>query len=628
MPNILGWNRILARLLIKMEGLIRIKNYLILHKKVTLLFGLALLVFIFLNYYLIQPTLFLYSQSKSLALNTQPIMSAVKRGDIGSLNYELKYFRKTVVNINNAAAKIGIFSFLPVVGSYAADLSNVSQAGLETYDVASDLTAHMSPFIPRLSFSVWGSNEPNPQKVKPSDIAALLPAISKEIPKYKTQLASISQKILSIDERHYPPEFHGKPIRKYLNYMKTLASLTIKYYDDAAEALVLVPEAIGIGAPNNYLMIIQNDKELRPGGGLLGGYAIIAIQDGDFKLVKSGDISFLDNNVTAQRPAAPDFLSNYSGSNDLRLRDANYSSDFKESAQSIRKIWRSTPGSFDVGGILVVDTQFIKSLLENFGPVNLGENGLVSKDNIEETFGQYFLMTGDQSPQSRKYKDLVSIILNEILKKIFARSSYNIGDLLNQVGRQGQSKHFLVYFANDGLQKLAEKYNLAGRVVNYTGDYLHINEALLSNGRINWILNESVLKTVNLKDPLATSELTIELSGKPQFPESGNSTVNDLLRIYVPLGAKLLDTKGSSASVTQGEELGKTVFQASLRLESGIKTVLTIRYELPQTAVQGKEYKLLIQKQAGSADHKYKVAVNNKSEEFRLSQDREIVIKL
>lgn len=45
----------------------------------------------------------------------------------------------------------------------------------------------------------------------------------------------------------------------------------------------IVPEILGVGGKRReYMMLLQNENELRAGGGFIGSYAILSFEDGKF----------------------------------------------------------------------------------------------------------------------------------------------------------------------------------------------------------------------------------------------------------------------------------------------------------------------------------------------------------
>ncbi|MEK7611519.1 MAG: DUF4012 domain-containing protein [Patescibacteria group bacterium] len=598
------------------------------HKKLSLFIGIASLSILLFNYYLVQPTLFLYGKSKTLQRDLRPVLSALKRRDIETLNFELKYFRPQVEAIKKASVKIGVFASLPLAGPYARDLKNTGEAALEGYDTVIQMASFMVPLLPGVTFEGWQKNSlTNSQTLKAGDVAKILPSVSTELGKYKTNLESISRKLMTLDEARYPEYFRGRPVRKYIAQLRTGSSLINKYFDDLIGTLALVPELIGTTGPKNYLIIIQNDKEIRPSGGLLGGYAFLSMDNGSFRLVKSGDISFLDKEVRSDRLPAPEFISRFLGEKSLYMKDANYSPDFKKSASTLLELWSNTPQPVALEGIIVLDTQFLKTLIDTLGEIKLDNGELINSGNIEATFDSFFLFIGDQSAESRKYKDITSVILNELLKKSFSYSTYNASGLLQKVLSLGAAKHILIYSPNEGLQKLVEKYGLSGALKDYAGDYLLINDAIFSPQRSNWRVSQEVEKTVKIEADQLVNELGIEFMAKPEPgspPDVGNL---HFVRVYVPKGSKLIGAEGTTEPVITGEDFNKTVFTALVKLEPNQNKMFTLKYTSPKPQTPEGTYRLLIQKQPGTYDFKYTLKIEGKTEDVILSEDKTIEIE-
>ena len=92
-------------------------------------------------------------------------------------------------------------------------------------------------------------------------------------------------------------------------------------------------------------------------------------------------------------------------------------------------------------------------------------------------------------------------------------------------------------------------------------------------------------------------------------------------------GAKLISSKGSEEPVSTLEDLDKTVFEAFIQVRPQNSRKLEIEYTLPYQP--GKQYKLMIQKQPGAKDFRYKIKINGKGvADFNLEQDREFSFPL
>jgi hypothetical protein len=213
-------------------------------------------------------------------------------------------------------------------------------------------------------------------------------------------------------------------------------------------------------------------------------------------------------------------------------------------------------------------------------------------------------------------------------------------------------KHVLAYLHDDAAQKGVESFNMAGRVMTASEsaavlkyqegkgwDYLHINEANMGGAKSNMFVGENVTKDTTINsDGTITTKLTIDYknpyAGSDCGLESGglclNAPLRDWIRIYVPSGSKLVDSKGTQSPkdskaqvMTTSESLGKTVFEGFIIVNPLGTAKLEVTYTSPVKSTDGK-YHLLIQKQSGTDNQGYLLKVNGKDrKKFILLSDTE-----
>ena len=100
------------------------------------------------------------------------------------------------------------------------------------------------------------------------------------------------------------------------------------------------------------------------------------------------------------------------------------------------------------------------------------------------------------------------------------------------------------------------------------------------------------------------------------------------MRVYIPEGSKLISEE-TERDFKEAKDLNKTVFE-SFSVTSPLTSSTTIfTYELPFKVKPGEEYKLLIQKQAGTGSTEMIICLNGKViEKFDLIVDKEIKVTL
>jgi hypothetical protein len=181
------------------------------------------------------------------------------------------------------------------------------------------------------------------------------------------------------------------------------------------------------------------------------------------------------------------------------------------------------------------------------------------------------------------------------------------------------------------------------------GDYLMVADANIGYRKVNPLVQQSVDYSVEFdsnrgaaglqvgQQPQAT--LALRYTNRSQGPaecEAGSALDYsyaemmrgcywDYVRVYVPLGSRLLAIQGGDAAAQVSAEAGKTVFSTLLVVAPGQTRELVLQYELPSSlqtlpgsdqdgtlaaTSAGASYSLLVQKEAGTVAVPYRVSVS------------------
>lgn len=97
--------------------------------------------------------------------------------------------------------------------------------------------------------------------------------------------------------------------------------------------------------------------------------------------------------------------------------------------------------------------------------------------------------TGQPTPFERdNRKGIIGVLMQQMMAKTFEAPKTAWPNILSAVVTSLQEKNMLLYFENVKTQEAIEKVNFAGRVYQYDGDYLHINESNLGGAKSNLYL--------------------------------------------------------------------------------------------------------------------------------------------
>jgi len=181
-------------------------------------------------------------------------------------------------------------------------------------------------------------------------------------------------------------------------------------------------------------------------------------------------------------------------------------------------------------------------------------------------------------------------------------------NLINEIMDMLRSKDVMLYFNDAEIQKAVTALNFGGSIdQSWDSDYLAVFDTALGGNKSGGSLARSLSydATVQSSGQVAgTVTITKQHNGTYTFPDGVSL---EYTRVYTPLGSQLLKITGQDEDreIDTFEEYGKTVFGFWLTVEPGESRTVKLNYSLPdrlavEGGLTGEEYKLKLQKQAGS----------------------------
>lgn len=145
----------------------------------------------------------------------------------------------------------------------------------------------------------------------------------------------------------------------------------------AADASRILPDMLGADGPKNYLVLVQNNAEIRATGGLSGALAILHVEDGSISLadqITGAALGKFSPPVPVDSAQA-NIYTNRLGS---FIGDINLTPDFPTVAKSAKAMWETRHDS-SIDGVVALDPVVLSHILDVAGPVNLApQNQLVA----------------------------------------------------------------------------------------------------------------------------------------------------------------------------------------------------------------------------------------------------------
>ena len=382
--------------------------------------------------------------------------------------------------------------------------------------------------------------------------------------------------------------------------------------------LKLLPQVLGFTKPLTYLLLFQNNTEMRPSGGFIGSYAVIKMDKGEMQLIKVEGTEVLDKQAPENfKIVPPKPISDFLDVDRWYFRDSNWSPDFSESAKKALELYKGENGvsANDIQAVIAITPTVLEELLKLTGPVKIG-NEEYSAENFTSKL-EYEVEYGykEKGISFLDRKDIMEPLMLTILNKIKNGIFINFKQYSTVLTKLADEKQILFYAEDDNLMQVIKDKNWAGEVKQTEGDYLLWVDAnmvaLKTDFALKRTLHYSLEKNLSGKW-LAKAEMLYDHQGKYDWRTSRYRTY---ARVFVPTGSELVAVDGAvkwdntdktTSTVDQGEELGKKWFGTFVAIEPGKTGVLSFYYLLPDNIskkIDSGTYKLLVQKQAGTIDH-------------------------
>lgn len=146
----------------------------------------------------------------------------------------------------------------------------------------------------------------------------------------------------------------------------------------------ILPIFLGVGGnEKKYLILFQNESELRATGGFIGSYGLLTFNNGELKGLEVKDIYEADGQLPGH-VEPPIEIKNHLGEANWYMRDANWKADFTQTATDIQWFYNKETGN-KVDGVIGIDLAVAKSILEVTGEIFVPDfNEKITKDNLYE----------------------------------------------------------------------------------------------------------------------------------------------------------------------------------------------------------------------------------------------------
>lgn len=596
----------------------------------------VILIFLVFGYFLFyRPYQSIKAKAMVLVASAKEMKATFAKNNIDLLNANLNDFSQKYIDFEKEAKTVYWASFIP----YISDFKNGVEAGNYLLKASQEALVAITPYADLIGFKKGATSFVEKSAEDRLQTAVLtLEKVLGKVDVISADIGEAEKRLNKIDPSRYPEKLGNTIVRaKLINAKEQFAGLS-SLFVDAKPLVKRLPEILGKDNEKTYLVLFQNDKELRATGGFLTAYAVFKVNKGKIKIARSEDIYSLDASIGTHPSAPKEILAYHKGVTQFYIRDSNLSPDLPASINLFNSLYKKSGERVDYDGIITIDSKILVDMLTIFGDTQADGITFSSKIDKRCDCAQVLYQLFDMVDRPVNYvKENRKGILGDLMYALFYRAigfspSKYWGTLAQQMFKNLQEKHIQLYFVDSDLQTSVEKLNFAGKVRDYAGDFLYINNVNFAGAKSNLFVSESITSTTKTNDNgKVTREVTIDF--RNPYPASDcnlergglclNATLRNWIRFYVPKGSELISFKGSETKVQTYDELGKTVFEGFLEVPTQGKATAIIQYSIPSNLANN--YGLYVEKQPGTDDQKLKVQVNGSTKyDGILDVDKEI----
>jgi hypothetical protein len=219
------------------------------------------------------------------------------------------------------------------------------------------------------------------------------------------------------------------------------------------------PTLAGANKPQKYLVSFQNSAEARGTGGILGAFAIVEMNKGDFKILRTGSNAALYsmNISTLPIPMPDEFLKLY-GNNPGILQNSNLSPHFPYGAEIWMGLWKKKFGE-NLDGVIAVDPSALSYILKSTGPITLPNGEKITAENVVSETLEKAYKRFEKDNKARK--DYLVQILDAAAAKVISLE-FDKRKMLTGITRGVIENRILIYSKDDAAEKTLSTTRVAG----------------------------------------------------------------------------------------------------------------------------------------------------------------------
>lgn len=367
------------------------------------------------------------------------------------------------------------------------------------------------------------------------------------------------------------------------------------------------------------MVLLQNESELRPGGGFIGSYGILSFEGGSLLNFEIKDIYEADGQLKGH-VEPPEPIKNYLGEANWYMRDANWQADFSLNSRDIQWFLEKETGR-KVDGVIGINLAVAKQILGIIGEVYVPDfKEKINKNNLYEQ-AEFYSET-KFFPGSNQKASFLGGLGKQLFEEIKEMRPEKRMEMLAEIIDLLDRNELQLAFNNKMAAMVVAEMGWSGSI--YEGrclqercfaDYLYVVEANVGVNKANYFLYRNIDQAVDITNQTIGRVVKINYENIAKNNNWPGGDYKNYVRIYIPESSNLaevsvMDGNGGPKTIYQNQSLkirqfkGKKEIGFLVIVPAGSKRTVEIRY-VDQINLKDKDkfsYLHYVQRQSGFGD--------------------------